>query len=112
LSSTTALTKTLAERSLAQSVPPHSTELPRALDPVYQCPPMSLDEICACASEACTNTFPVRHGVCYTSWWYVSGSYAYGMSSFCSLYCLLNSAVMLGCDVVTREFRDKEQTLH
>jgi hypothetical protein len=91
---------------------PSERVLPQALDPVYQCPQLGLDNECACAHAACTNTFPTRYGVCFESWWRVDGRYEYGGCIFCSLTCLLGSAVMLGTDGAVREFRDETQTLH
>jgi hypothetical protein len=112
LSETTALCTTLTMLPQALTRSENRAPLPFELDPVYQCPEASLDNQCHCAKLGCTATFPVRYGVCFTSWWPFEETFAYGMCVFCSLDCLLDAALIQGMDVLHREFRDTEQTLH
>jgi hypothetical protein len=112
LSASTALSTPTLGASVASIMPHYGVALPRALDPVYQCPAHTLDTESVCPDDSCGNKFPIRYGVCFTSWWRTENSYEYGMGTFCSLTCLLRSAVMLGADVTNREFRDETQTLH
>lgn len=91
----------------------HTMILPKALDPVYQCPFLCLDDACNCASAGCNNTFTLRYGVCFKTFWRVDGiAYQYGVCVFCSLRCLLVGVGAMGSDGARREFRDETQTLH
>lgn len=91
----------------------HTMILPKALDPVYQCHFLGLNEECFCPAVGCGSAFTLRNGVCYTTWWRISGGrYEYCECVFCSLRCLLGSLDTKGSDGARREFRDETQTLH